>query len=119
MRTKAFESMIVAATANYPHNPINGIGQIAGITKVETKKRRTKKVGANSVVSVAEFGGKQYVAVGQFEVQLQDDNVLMTVCWDGQKLSFHYFGITQDETSSDCINEQYELALIMRTLKQK
>lgn len=41
----------------------------------------------------------------------------MTVCWDGKQLTFNYFGMTQDETSSECLNEQYERGIILRALK--
>lgn len=43
MRTKAFEDMIVAATAHYPSNPIIGVGEIVGIRTIEKKKPRKKK----------------------------------------------------------------------------
>ncbi len=110
--------MIVAATAHYPSNPIIGVGEIVGIRTIEKKKPRKKKADASNAGTNVEFGGKKYIAVGQFEVQLQDDTVLMTVCWDGKQLTFNYFGMTQDETSSECLNEEYERAIILHALRK-
>lgn len=119
MRTKAFEEMVLAKTVRYPHNPINAIGQIDSIRDAGVKKKKTKKNKQSADQTTSSYGDEQYTAVGQFEVTLLDDTVLMTVGWDGEKLSFHYFGMTADESSAECLNEQYELGIVMRSLQNK
>ena len=119
MRTKAFEEMVLAKTVRYPHNPINAIGQIDSIRDAGVKKKKTKKNKQSADQTTSSYGDEQYTAVGQFEVTLLDDTVLMTVGWDGEKLSFHYFGMTADESSAECLHEQYELGIVMRSLQNK
>lgn len=118
MRTKTFEQMVLERTAKYPHNPINAIGQIDWIRDLGVKKK-SKRNKQSVDQATSSYGGKQYAAVGQFEVRLLNDIVLMTVGWDGQKLSFHYFGMTADESSAECLHEQYELGIVMRSLQNK
>lgn len=119
MRTKAFEEMVRERTAKYPNNPIDAVGRVDAIRAVGKRKRASKGNKQTVVVANRSYGDEQYVAAEQFEVTLLDDTVLMTVGWDGEKLSFHYFGMTADESSAECLNEQYELGIVMRSLQNK
>lgn len=110
--------MIVERTAEYPHNPVKAIGTLPAIKRIEKRKRTPKRNNAITTNKTS-FGGKEYDGVDQFEVTLLDDTVLMTVGWDGERLTFHYFGITADENSADCLNEQYEQGIIVRSLQSK
>lgn len=54
--------------------------------------------------------------IANYEVTLIDYWFRLTVCQVNNQLEMQYLGIQPDETSSECLNTDYELYLIVKVL---
>lgn len=73
-----------------------------------------RKIGSHQVRQ-----GKMYRKIVTGRILLNDYWVGVELCQDRNHLDFIYMGLTPDETSDVCLNNEYEKVLMWHTMLKK
>jgi hypothetical protein len=103
MKTREFESRVIRAAGELNNGWRRRVGEVRGF----------------HLIGQSDFiwdGAHVCRRIAIYEVTLLDYWFRLTVCQVNNQLEMQYLGIQSDETSSECLNTDYELFLMVRIL---